>query len=561
MAQLSPDQRNYLYLQEAARTGIHKPILAALYTAHNQPILADEETGLGVSPANRIALEQVRTLGEQIYYAANTIRSLSESLVAQGWAASDLWHAEKGRYTDRFIQTLAAGYAAPATESTAARLEACDKQKLLQAYGEDFKIDCEIEDFPENQAYLDQALLTLVSELSRYYNGLPAQRDALLETARIWSRLDTREATIAKLPQVIASLNIPQSADAYAENSDESYLDGTLLQFVEQLSPNYTGYPHQREALLRLVQVWRQLDSREEAIVSLKKNTSAEPFLKILDPALIAFAGRIPQYYRGQAHQRNAVTEAVRIWRQLDSRTAALVSLGIKAENLEAGKSDPAVLVKAAAQLDRELLAFARRLSIEYKEADHQREALIVLVQRWRQMSTKTQAITSLFDDLKQMNLARRGSLEAAPTPLVIVPKPPERWTPKNIQMYAPIIPDGYFTWAEATHGGTRMPPDQATVDAMIRIAKLAQRARDRIGRPLRITSWYRPAEINRRVGGVSNSRHIVGDAIDFYCEGLTGNQLYWFLDPWWPGGLGRYSCFPYLSHIDARNYRSRWLN
>lgn len=103
------------------------------------------------------------------------------------------------------------------------------------------------------------------------------------------------------------------------------------------------------------------------------------------------------------------------------------------------------------------------------------------------------------------------------------------------------------------------MPPNQATVDAIVRVAQLAQQARDRIGRPFRITSWYRPPEVNRRVGGASESRHIVGDAIDFYCDGLSGNQLYWALDPWWPGGLGRYQQFPELSHIDARGYRARW--
>jgi uncharacterized protein YcbK (DUF882 family) len=130
-----------------------------------------------------------------------------------------------------------------------------------------------------------------------------------------------------------------------------------------------------------------------------------------------------------------------------------------------------------------------------------------------------------------------------------------------NIQLEASIVLNGCFTWAEATRGGTRMPPDQATVDAIIRIARLAQRARDQLGRPMIITSWYRDPKTNAAVGGVVNSRHIVGDAIDFYCDGLTGDEIYWLLEPWWPGGLGRYLKFPYLSHIDAREYRARWQN
>lgn len=42
--------------------------------------------------------------------------------------------------------------------------------------------------------------------------------------------------------------------------------------------------------------------------------------------------------------------------------------------------------------------------------------------------------------------------------------------------------------------------------------------------------SWVRPSEVNHRVGGVSNSRHIVGDAIDFYGDGITGDRLHWWI-------------------------------
>ena len=87
-----------------------------------------------------------------------------------------------------------------------------------------------------------------------------------------------------------------------------------------------------------------------------------------------------------------------------------------------------------------------------------------------------------------------------APVPAPI-PARPKAWTPNNIQLDASIIPNGNFTWAEATRGGARMPPDQATVDAIVRIARLAQQARDRIGRPFLITSWYRPPG-NQPAGG-----------------------------------------------------------
>jgi len=134
-------------------------------------------------------------------------------------------------------------------------------------------------------------------------------------------------------------------------------------------------------------------------------------------------------------------------------------------------------------------------------------------------------------------------------------------WTPNNIELNASIIVGGSFTWAEATRGGSRRPPDQQTLDGIVRIATLAQRARNFIDRPFTVTSWYRDPQSNADVGGVSNSRHINGDAIDFWVDGMTGLEIYNLLDPSWTGGLGQYRRFPFLCHIDARGYRARWTN
>jgi hypothetical protein len=553
MATLSADQRNYNYLIEAERAGIHKPILAALYQAHSSPSLADGVTGLGVSPANRVALAHVNTFPEQVQYAANAIRSLTESLIAQGWKGGELWSPEQGRYSDQFLQSVAKGYAPAVSELTTARIEACNSDKLRQAYLADLEADLKAQSLPQDLAYLEQALLIFVARIPDYYTGLPHQRDALLEGVRIWQKLDTRDAAIAEL--------LPADKAGLA-SSDESVLDIPLKQFVQQCCANYGGYPQQREALIRLTQFWRQLRTREEAIASLKTNTSPEENLSVIDPALIAFVQRLPDYYQGQGSQRNAFTETFRLWRQLDSRATALANLGINPDWLNARSTDRTAMVNLATQLDRELVTFMRRLPGEYQELDYQREALIRLVQLWRNLPTRNQTIQSLLEDSKRLEQALSNAQEAPPKPVpAVIPKRPERWTPENIQLSAAIIEDGNFSWAEATHGGTRMPPNQATVDAIVRIAKLAQRARDRIGRPFIITSWYRPPSINYAVGGAAYSRHLIGDAMDFTCEGLSGNQLYWFLEPWWPGGLGRYTQYPHLCHIDARSYRARWRN
>ncbi len=557
MTTLTPDQRNYYYLLEAERTGIHKPILAALYQVQGKPSLTDRETGLGISPANRVPLEAVKAFPAQVKYAANAIRSLADFLETQDWTGSDLWNAEKGGYTDRFVQKVAQGYLPKPSESEEARLEACNPIALMAAYLQDSAIDFHGSALPQNQIYLDRALLTFVERIPEYYRGLAHQRDALLEAVRIWAHLDDRETAIASLaPKAIASLKEGKINDA----ANDSQIDIPLKQFLRRISPNYSGYPYQREALIRLTQLWRRLPSREAAIASLATNSSPEENLKILDPALIAFIQRLPLDYQGKGSQRNALTEMLRLWHQLDSRTTALITLGIDPAQLQASSTDQITLANSAAQLDRELLAFIRRLPGEYQELDHQREALIRLIQLWRTLGSRAQTIQSLIDDLQHLDKVRRHDPQAPPQPLpLILLRRPSRWTPDNIQIFAPIIPDGSFTWAEATHGGTWMPPDGATVDAVVRIAQLAQQARDRISRPFLVTSWYRPPHINRAVGGAIHSRHLVGDAIDFTCEGLSGDQIYWFLEPWWPGGLGRYTKFPHLCHIDARSYRARW--
>ncbi|NEO26043.1 MAG: peptidase M15A [Kamptonema sp. SIO4C4] len=545
MTQLTPDQRNYYYLLEADRAGIHKPILAALYRVQQFPDLAEGEVGLGILPTPQVPESRLNRFSEQVQYAANVVRSQTNQLEKQGWQGSDIWNSADGRYSDRFLAVLADGYTPTPSDTDTGKLQPSDPDKLRQAYLNDIKTEYEGTYLPQNLADLDQQLLTLVERVPDYYRGLTHQRDALLEAVRLWRKLDTVDEAI---------VSMANDAQVSVSRLDETELDIALKKFMQRISPNYGGYPHQREALLRLTQLWRELPSREAAIASLEKSSSPNPGLQIFDPALMAFVQRIPDYYEGTGLQRNALTEGFRIWRQLDSRSTAVAALGIDPDILTTNTADPDTLKRLAAQLDRELLNFVRRVPNAYQETHQQREALIRLVQLWRGLRTREQALDTLTEDLKRLEKQRE-----AEKPVVVIPKRPEKWTPHNIQISATILPNGNFTWAEATKGGTRMPPNQDTVDAIVRLAKLAQQARDRIGRPFIITSWYRPPHINRAVGGAKYSRHIVGDAIDFVCEGLSGNQLYWTLHPWWPGGLGRYTKYPNLCHIDARGYRARW--
>ncbi|MBD3880731.1 peptidase M15A [Phormidium tenue FACHB-886] len=558
MAGLSAAQRNFYYCNEAIRAGVHKPILAALHAAHRRPPLADGTQGLGVSPANRIALEQVNTFATQVQFAANTVRSVTDKLTAQGWKGSDIWNTDEGRYSDRFLQTIANGYIPPPSDLAAARLEVSDLQTLQSTYLEDWTLDCKAANLSPDQSFLDGALLQIAEQISRYYIGLSFQRDAFLEAVRIWRKLNTRQAAIASLLRL-------NEADPNLVNLDETPLDRPLVQFIQQLAPFYAGYPHQREALLRLIQLWRQLESREAAIASLQISASPETNIRVLDPALIVFAQRIPQQYQGKGEQRSAMTEAFRLWYDLDSRGAALQELGVDARVLTASNPDRNALINAAAQLDRALLDFIKRIPLLYEESDRQREALIRLAQLWRGLDGRDRTIQVLLDEVIRLEQIRRDAPDAPPSPEPVpLPPHPEQWTLENLQIHAPILINGSFTWAEATQGGLYLPSIPETLEAIIHLAGLAQQIQDRLNRPLRITKWYFPTmdegvrspleRLHQR-----QQRHFVGDAIEFYCDGLTGDQIYRAIDPWWTGGLGRYRNAAYLCYVDAREYRARW--
>ncbi|MBD2103316.1 D-Ala-D-Ala carboxypeptidase family metallohydrolase [Leptolyngbya sp. FACHB-261] len=553
MPPLSSPQRDQIFVAEAQRTGIHKPILSALYRVLHYPNLPDGDTGLGVVPTGTVTYSQVGNLAAQARHAADAVRKITNALSKRDWKGSELWDPQNRRYTEKLVRAIAAFYAPLADEELAlVEPELNNPNGLWGAYIQETSplAQTAATGTADAQA-LDKALVSFTQRIPEAYKGLPQQREAVLEGLRLWRQLDTRSDAVKSL-----AVTAPIQAN-------DAQLDPALIQFVKRLPQNYTQLPQQREALLVMAQRWRQLDSPEETVEALQRNISPQPDLSLLDPALVAFANRVPKNYKGEIHQRSALVELVRQWRKLSSPDQVPASLGMPSTGSINNFSPTDV-----AELDRRLQAFATRVPPAYKEEDHQRQALLSLVQQWRKQPNQAETVESLQADLKAMDEAQKAAAlgksvdedkaPPAPRPAPAPPRP-DRWTPRNIQLYASIIPGGNFTWAEATHGGSRMPPDQATVDAMIRIAKMAQLARNKIGRPFRITSWYRPPEINRQVGGASQSRHMVGDAIDFYVEGLTGNQLYWTLDSWWTGGLGRYTKFPALCHIDARTYRARW--
>lgn len=57
-------------------------------------------------------------------------------------------------------------------------------------------------------------------------------------------------------------------------------------------------------------------------------------------------------------------------------------------------------------------------------------------------------------------------------------------------------------------------------------LMELADRAREHFGRPAHVVSGLRCQRWNQIQGGVANSQHMYGEAMDIYIEGITADQL-----------------------------------
>lgn len=97
--------------------------------------------------------------------------------------------------------------------------------------------------------------------------------------------------------------------------------------------------------------------------------------------------------------------------------------------------------------------------------------------------------------------------------------------------------------------------PSPDIVTNLTRLAEALEKVRARLGRPIFITSGYRPTTYNLAIGGASRSYHRIGLAADIIVPGLTPQVVQKALADW-PGGLGMY---PAHTHLDLRPYRARW--
>lgn len=73
-------------------------------------------------------------------------------------------------------------------------------------------------------------------------------------------------------------------------------------------------------------------------------------------------------------------------------------------------------------------------------------------------------------------------------------------------------------------------------------VVKIADKVREHFGSPAIVTSGSRCEKHNKEVGGVSNSRHLQGKAIDMYVQGVSGKDLLAYLKTLVNNGELRYT-------------------
>lgn len=122
-----------------------------------------------------------------------------------------------------------------------------------------------------------------------------------------------------------------------------------------------------------------------------------------------------------------------------------------------------------------------------------------------------------------------------------------------------------YFTADEVFFRGARDAKLQLNTDpprslwpSLLAVTKVADEARHRLGRALRINSAYRSPAYNRSIGGASASIHMRGGALDLSGSPATLHKILTQMrkEGVFKGGIGKYKTF---THVDVRGKNADW--
>lgn len=93
------------------------------------------------------------------------------------------------------------------------------------------------------------------------------------------------------------------------------------------------------------------------------------------------------------------------------------------------------------------------------------------------------------------------------------------------------------FKISELIHSDTAIKhkinnmPDINSLDCMLNLIHYClQPIRERLKKPMIITSGFRNSAVNKLVGGAENSQHTKGQAVDFIIKDMSPYQIYMYI-------------------------------
>lgn len=116
-----------------------------------------------------------------------------------------------------------------------------------------------------------------------------------------------------------------------------------------------------------------------------------------------------------------------------------------------------------------------------------------------------------------------------------------------------------YFSISELSHSATadfykidNTPSPEVVKNLELLVEKILDVAREQLGQPIYVNCGYRCEEVNKLVGGVKNSQHILGKAADIWAKDMK--KLWEILSKMDFDQLIRYKNFYHISYNGDKN-------
>jgi hypothetical protein len=172
--------------------------------------------------------------------------------------------------------------------------------------------------------------------------------------------------------------------------------------------------------------------------------------------------------------------------------------------------------------------------------------------------------------------LQRISQNSSSPLSESLMPEPtaPEKPAPKKKRLtgakadFQKLLDEAgvrHFTADEVFFRGARdvrlqlnTDPPRTLWPSLLAVTKVADEARHRLGKPLRINSAYRSPAYNRAISGAAGSIHVKGGALDLSGSPATLHRILTEMrrEGLFRGGIGRYKTF---THVDVRGKNADW--